>query len=92
MLATIAEVVGELGASALHRKADAIELLERLLRDARLSPGRYDELTSRYQHALSEAMRGVHTAAQGFESWFDAKLGQQAARALNPAIKPVRRR
>ena len=92
VLATIAEVVGELGASALHRKADAIELLERLLRDARLSPGRYDELTSRYQHALSEAMRGVHTAAQGFESWFDAKLGQQAARALNPAIKPVRRR
>lgn len=40
-LATIAEVVGAVGGTDLARRADAIDLIERLLPDARLSPARY---------------------------------------------------
>jgi hypothetical protein len=63
--------------------------LERLLRDARLSPGRYDELTARYPQALHEALFSVHAAAQGSATWFDTKLSQQAMKA--PKAKARRR-
>ncbi|MBK8942359.1 MAG: hypothetical protein IPM79_33360 [Polyangiaceae bacterium] len=37
VLSTVAEVVGELTGDTMHRQSDAIDLIERLLPDARLS-------------------------------------------------------
>jgi hypothetical protein len=78
VLATIAEVVGELGGSEMHRRADAIELLERLLPDARLTPGRYAEIVARAAPELGEHLAAVHVAARGSSAWFDQRLAQSA--------------
>ncbi len=62
LLATVAEVVREVGGSSLARRADAIELLERLLPDARLSPARYFAVLREHPAPLAPALAAVHAA------------------------------
>ncbi len=64
-LASIAEVVALLGGSELGRRADAIELLERLLPDARLTPARYRAVLSNWPGAVAAPLRAVHEAVRG---------------------------
>ena len=63
--ASIAEVVALLGSSPLARQADAIELLERLLPDAGLSPARYRAVLREYPDAVSASLRALHDAVKG---------------------------
>lgn len=67
-LSTVAEVIGEGGSSALPRKADAIEIVERLLPDARLSPARYHAVLRAHPAAARAALAAVHAAARGAET------------------------
>ena len=60
VLSTVAEVVSELGIDELERKADAIDVLERLLPDARISPARYDATVREPSLAVAEALQMVH--------------------------------
>jgi hypothetical protein len=62
VLATIAEVVGALGGEVLERKADAVEILERLLADAGLPPWRYEALVAAPTRTTAAAVRAVHAA------------------------------
>ncbi len=62
-LATIADVISEFGGTPLSKQADAIELLERLLPDARLSPSRYLTVLKNYPVELKSALSAVHEAA-----------------------------
>jgi hypothetical protein len=61
-LATVAEVVSEVGGGAMSKRADAIEVLERLLPDARLSPARYLAVLRAYPGEVAAALRAVHAA------------------------------
>jgi len=65
VLATVAEVVGELGGTDLARRADAIELLERLLPDAELSPARWNAVLREEASAVAAGLGAVHAAVQG---------------------------
>lgn len=65
VLSTIAEVVGELGGTDLGRKADAIELLERLLPDALLTPSKWFFVIRHEKTAVGVAMDTVHRAVEG---------------------------
>lgn len=60
LLATIAEVVRLVEGSELARKADAIDLLERLLADTRLSPARYESVLVTYPAQLKAALETIH--------------------------------
>ena len=62
ILGTVAEVVREVGGAQLARRADAIELLERLLPDARLSPARYLAVLREHPAPLAPALAAVHAA------------------------------
>lgn len=62
LLSTVAEVASELGGSELSRQADAIELLERLLPDARLTPARWQAVLAEEAARLSPALAAVHAA------------------------------
>lgn len=64
-LASVAEVTGLLGGSELARQADAIELLERLLPDARLTPARYRAALRDHPDLLGPALAAVHRAVRG---------------------------
>ena len=61
-LTTIAEAIGIGSGSELARRADAIDVLERLLPDARLSPARYWELLRLYPAVMEPAIAAVHGA------------------------------
>lgn len=61
-LATVAEVVSELGGGVMSKRADAIEVLERLLPDARLSPARYLAVLQSYPREVAAALGAVHAA------------------------------
>ncbi len=74
VLAAVADVVGELGSDELHRRADAIELLERLLPDARISPARYHEVLATEEVTMREALRAVHAAVSGVDVAFERRL------------------
>ena len=65
VLSTIAEVVSELSGSDLGRKADAIELLERLLPDALLTPSKWFHVLRHEKEAVAAAMDGVWKAVGG---------------------------
>jgi hypothetical protein len=65
VLATIAEVVESVGSQRLGRQADAVDLLERLLPNARLSPARYLEVVRSYPAALAPALAALHGAVEG---------------------------
>lgn len=59
LLSAVAEVVADLGGSPLARRADAIEIFERLLSEARLSPARYHALLRAYPSEVREALLAV---------------------------------
>lgn len=60
MLASIVEVVRVVGGSELSRKADAIDLVERLLPDAHLTPARYFATLARNTKRLEPALAALH--------------------------------
>lgn len=74
VLATVAEVVGELGGDGLRRKADAIEIVERLLPDARLTPARFRQVLETGAHGAE--LEIVHRAVAGARESFDDRLGR----------------
>ncbi len=80
VLATVAEVVGELGGDGLRRKADAIDLVERLLPDARLSPARFAEIVAR--GTLGTELGHVHRAVASAAESFDDRLGRSGRARL----------
>jgi len=51
------------GGPELARRAEAIELLERLLPDAQLTPATYREVLREWPGAIAPALRAVHAAA-----------------------------
>jgi hypothetical protein len=63
-LAVVAEVVGEVGGSELSRRADAIDLLERLLPDARLSPARYQAVLREGPALVASGLDAVHRSVK----------------------------
>ena len=65
-LATIAEMLDVVGGTDLGRRADAIDLLERLMPDAQLSPARWMEVVSAPTPRVAEALRIVRNAAAAF--------------------------
>lgn len=65
VLSTIAEVVSELSGTDLGRKADAIELLERLLPDALLTPSKWFFVLKHEPSAVAAAMESVWAAVEG---------------------------
>jgi hypothetical protein len=67
VLATVAEVVCELSSDELARKADAIDVLERLLPDARLSPAQYDACVREPTERIRAALTAVHGVTSVFE-------------------------
>ena len=69
LLATIAEVVELIEGSELGRQADAIDLLERMLPDARLSPARYHFVLQRYPEHVAAGLEAVHAAVRWGMWW-----------------------
>jgi len=65
VLSTIAEVVSELSGTDLGRKADAIELLERLLPDAMLTPSKWFFVLRHEKEAVAASMEAVVLAVEG---------------------------
>ncbi len=65
LLSTVAEMVGVVGGTELARMADAIDLLERLLPDARLTPARYQEIISSAASDLAKPLGAVRAAVLG---------------------------
>ncbi|HRI63592.1 MAG TPA: hypothetical protein PK156_05125 [Polyangium sp.] len=65
VLSTIAEVVGESSGTDLGRKADAIELLERLLPDALLTPAKWFFALKHEKVVIAVAMDAVWKAVEG---------------------------
>lgn len=63
LLSTVAEMIGVVGGSELARMADAIDMLERLLPDARLTPARYHEVVAASQRELADGLAAVRSAA-----------------------------
>ncbi|WP_394821389.1 hypothetical protein [Pendulispora albinea] len=61
-LSAIAEVIDVVSGSELHRRADAIALLERLLPDARLTPAAYMAVVSSGSPRIAEALRALHAS------------------------------
>jgi hypothetical protein len=68
-LASVAEVVETVGSARLSRQADAVEMLERLLPDARISPARYQEILRDYPGAVEGALAAVHGATRSGLGW-----------------------
>ncbi|MBI2393407.1 MAG: VWA domain-containing protein [Deltaproteobacteria bacterium] len=62
VLATVAEVVSVVGGTPLARRAEAIDVLERVLPDAGLSPARYQRVLAEHPAALAGALGAVHAA------------------------------
>lgn len=64
LFSTITEVLRLIEGSEDMRRADAVDLVERLLPDARLSPGRWDFILSRWPGKMHDALHAVHAAAK----------------------------
>lgn len=69
VLATIAEVVELIEDSELSRQADAIELLERMLPDARLSPARWHAILATYPVQVGGLLQAVHASVRWGAFW-----------------------
>lgn len=61
-LSVVTEMLEVVGGSPLARRADAIDLLERLLPDARLSPARWNEVVSRPTETVARGLSAVRAA------------------------------
>tara|TARA_R110002096_G_scaffold44524_8_gene119839 strand:+ start:40847 stop:42877 length:2031 start_codon:yes stop_codon:yes gene_type:complete len=71
VLATIADVVVSVSSDRYLRRADALDILERLLPNARLSPGRYSVVLKLYPHATAGALTVLKAAVdEGFDQQF----------------------
>jgi hypothetical protein len=81
VLSTVAEIVGELGGDSLQRRADAIELVERLLLDSRLTPSRYHAFVGACTGAIREELASVHAAVAGGVPSFDQRIVDAATKA-----------
>lgn len=64
LLATVAEVIGVVGGSDLARQSDAIDVLERLMVDAHLSPARYEEILAAYPAHVAAGLQAIHELAR----------------------------
>lgn len=64
LLYTIAEVVEIVDDAPLARRADAIDLFERLIPDARLTPSRYLAMLNCYPGQTASALGTLHAAVQ----------------------------
>jgi hypothetical protein len=64
LLCTIAEVIEVVDDAPLARRADAIDLFERLLPNARLSPARYLEILELYPSQAASALEALHAAVR----------------------------
>ena len=62
-ISSVAEVVMLVGGPELARRAEAIELLERLLPDAQITPARYREILREWEGAVRPALLSLHAAA-----------------------------
>jgi hypothetical protein len=62
LLDSVAEVVAMGHAHPLEQRADAIEMMERLLREAGMAPWRYAELLRRHAGRLQRPLAAVHAA------------------------------
>jgi hypothetical protein len=69
VLTTISEVVQTVGSNRLGRMADAVDLLDRLLPHARLSPARYHELLRSHPQELGPALAAVHGSVRASLGW-----------------------
>jgi len=88
-LTTVAEIVETFGAGAVERQADAIELLERLLAEARIPPWEYAGLLQHPPEAISRALRAVHAAARfGGDGVRSAVSGVPEPRERPPLSRP----
>lgn len=65
VLTSLADILPDLGGTALERRADAVDLLERLLPDARLSPARYRMVASARPPAIDAALSAVRASVLG---------------------------
>jgi hypothetical protein len=63
LLETVAEVVKMGHAHPLEQRADAIEMMERLLRETGMAPWRYAELLRRHAARVGRSLAAVHAAA-----------------------------
>jgi hypothetical protein len=63
-LASVAEVVALLGGSDLARRADAIDMLERLLPDARITPARYRDVLRDWPSAVAAPLAAIHASVK----------------------------
>jgi len=88
VLETVAEVVAELGGNASERKAEAIELSERLLADARLPPERFHQVLETNGDALQKLKESLHAAVMGRESSFDDRLRANVSGSTTRANRP----
>jgi len=68
LLDTVAEVVGMARAHPLEQRAEAIEMMERLLREAGMAPWRYAELLRRHAWRLERPLAAVHAAVENREA------------------------
>ncbi len=68
LLATVAEMLAVVGGSDIARMADAIDLLDRLLPDARLTPARYHVVIDAHSPKLAAPLAAVRAAALGSAS------------------------
>lgn len=64
LLHTIAEVVEIVDDAPLARQADAIDLFERLIPNARLTPSRYQAMLNSYPDQTASALGAVHAAVR----------------------------
>ena len=82
VLATVADVVEAVGATPIGRMADAVDMLDRLLPNARLTPARYHELLRLYPGELAEALQAVHGTTRSGLGWRIDNLPQRRAPLL----------
>jgi hypothetical protein len=64
VLETVAEIVELVGGSSFARRADAIDMVERLLPDATLSPGRYQAVLQAFAGVVADRLRAVHAVVK----------------------------
>lgn len=62
VLSAVAEIVSVVGGAPLARRAEAIEVLERLLPDAAISPSRYQRVLADFPTTIAPGLAGVHAA------------------------------
>ncbi|MBX7195990.1 MAG: VWA domain-containing protein [Sandaracinaceae bacterium] len=60
VLTAVAEIVSVVGGAPLARRAEAIEVLERLLPDAGISPARYRRVLDEFPRTVAPALDAIH--------------------------------